>query len=124
MRERERWTEGKSERETKEREKERWRRGKRGWTDSANNALVTQKKGRSIIASPRGRYFSNRTRPLIGGQIKEAPLRKKTSSPPASFPPAAHLPRQYIQELPRDSSNDPYASFFPGSRFFLMILLP
>lgn len=32
-----------------------------GWTDSANNALVTQKKGRSIIASPRGRYFSNRT---------------------------------------------------------------
>lgn len=36
--------------------------GARGTTDSANNALVAQKKkGRSIIASPRGRYFSNRT---------------------------------------------------------------
>lgn len=47
-----------------ERKRKRDARGgwKRDWTDSANNALVTQKKkGRSIIASPRGRYFSNRT---------------------------------------------------------------
>lgn len=39
----------------------RGREGARGTTDSANNALVAQKKRRSIIASPRGRYFSNRT---------------------------------------------------------------
>lgn len=48
-------------RDEEEREREMQAGGRKGsWTDSANNALVTQKK-RSIIASPRGRYFSNRT---------------------------------------------------------------
>lgn len=60
--ERTREVDGRKERTRDEGEKERCKgRRMRGWTDSANNALVTQKKGRSIIASPRGRYFSNRT---------------------------------------------------------------
>lgn len=62
-------------------------------------------------------------RPLIGGQIKEAPPRKKTSSP---RPPLFPLPRRvshytwytYIQEPPRDSSNDSSAPFLSGSSFF------